>query len=370
MPPPPSSVLYYPTIDIRNENWLRTASLFWESIRTIVPDGFANPYSMRFAQELHDEGILDPIAVNSDMEEIEALSDDVLDYLTDPASAGLLFGSGGQGGTLLHPKKLPRKLREISEIHPAKLPYLIREHLNDALSDRGFAQVDSGFAAFYMTILAKQLAGRLGIGLVTDSGAADQFSAAVRRGRALRNSEISPDHRRFGRYYEASGPRRNLPREIATGAMFDLMVEGIKLPENVTARELIKFRRSHSEELALLRREVMRLVGELPEELSIEAFRQSVQDQYEHAVRPGIRSLRASLTRQGWNTVPSGFLKASFLSAAPTSALAVLHVAMPVAILAGAGISLTATAINLVTDRRRTLEANPYSYLLSIERKW
>lgn len=29
--------LYYPTIDITNEQWLKTAILYWDEISTIVP---------------------------------------------------------------------------------------------------------------------------------------------------------------------------------------------------------------------------------------------------------------------------------------------------------------------------------------------
>ena len=39
-----SNALYYPTIDITNSSWLKTAVLFWDSIFTIVPESFRNPY--------------------------------------------------------------------------------------------------------------------------------------------------------------------------------------------------------------------------------------------------------------------------------------------------------------------------------------
>jgi hypothetical protein len=90
--PPFSSALYYPSIDIRDERWLRTTALFWDSIRTIVPESIRQPYSGHLARELCGEGVLRPVRVSSGMEEIEELSDSVLDYLTDPSSAGVLFG--------------------------------------------------------------------------------------------------------------------------------------------------------------------------------------------------------------------------------------------------------------------------------------
>ena len=32
------AALYYPFIDIQNEKWLKTALLYWDEIRTIVPE--------------------------------------------------------------------------------------------------------------------------------------------------------------------------------------------------------------------------------------------------------------------------------------------------------------------------------------------
>lgn len=371
MPIPPSSVLYYPTIDIPNEEWLRTATLFWDSVRTIVPEGIRHPYSTRFARELNDEGFLAPVRVASGMEEIEALSEEVLDYLSDPASTDVLFGGKGKRGTRIHPEKLPREIRRIADIHPDKLPNMIRDEMQDMLSEGGFLRVGEEFAAFYMTLLAKQLSNRLGIGLVTGSSAADQLAVATCKGKALRNSDISyASGKRFGRDYRAFGRRRVLPREIANGAMIDLMVQGVKLPPDISARSLVQFRQSHSEELGMLRREIMRLVSELPEAPSVDALRQAVHDQYEANVRPALKSLRTSLTAQGWDAVSTGFLKASFMSVAPTSALVIAGVPTTVALVAGVGVSLTATAVTLVSQRRRSLAENPYTYLLSIDRNW
>jgi hypothetical protein len=35
--------LYYPWIDIRDESWLKSAALYWETIRTIVPESVDRP---------------------------------------------------------------------------------------------------------------------------------------------------------------------------------------------------------------------------------------------------------------------------------------------------------------------------------------
>jgi hypothetical protein len=369
MPVPFSSALYYPYIDVRNERWLRSAALFWDSISTIVPEHHQEPYSSEFARELNDEGVLNPVRVSSDMEEIESLTDSVLDFLTDPASAGVMFATENQPTQRIHPEKMPHELRRLANIHPDKLPYMIRSELDRTLSD-GWYHVDSGFAKFYMTLLASRLSDRLGLGLVTDSSTADQLAIAVHKGKQLDPNEGDfPRRRRFGHHYEAFGPRRELPREVAPGLLIDLVVQGIKLPNDLPVKDLLKFKNDHREELALFRREVSKLTADLPTEASVEALRQAVNDQYEAHVLPAMKSLRHSLQAQGWDTALNGFLKVSFFTAAPTSVAIFTGLPSSVALLAGFGVSLTASAVSFANQRQQTMIGSPYSYLLSLERQ-
>lgn len=371
MPIPFSSALYYPYIDVKNERWLRSAVLFWDSIRTIVPESYRHPYSNAFARELYDDGILEPVRVSSDMEEIESLTDTVLDFLTDPASANVLFSTENNHSRKIHPEKMSHELRNLIDIHPEKLPYEIRSLLDRTLSNDGWYEVNNGFANFYMTLLASRLADRLGLGLVTESSTADQLAITVNKGKPLvSNDNDFPSRRRFGRHFQAFGPRRELPSEVAPGLLIDLIVQGIELPKNLPAKDLLKFKNDHREELALFRREVSKLTTDFPKNASVESLRQAVHDQYESQILPAMKSLRHSLQSQGWDAALNGFLKVSFFTAAPTSAAIFAGLPSSVALLAGAGVSLTASAVLLANQRHRTMIESPYSYLLSLERQW
>ena len=79
---PSSQALYYPWIDIRDEAWLKTSLLYWDTVRTIVPESIEAPYSSETGCALQEAGFLVPLRVHSSMEEIEELTGDALTYLT------------------------------------------------------------------------------------------------------------------------------------------------------------------------------------------------------------------------------------------------------------------------------------------------
>ncbi|HKJ81869.1 MAG TPA: hypothetical protein VJ954_07590, partial [Ignavibacteriaceae bacterium] len=76
-----TKALFYPTIDIRNEDWLKNAVLFWDEINTIVPSSIVNPYQENTTQYLSDEGILKAMSVSPDNDFIEDLTSDTMNYL-------------------------------------------------------------------------------------------------------------------------------------------------------------------------------------------------------------------------------------------------------------------------------------------------
>jgi hypothetical protein len=121
-----AQALFYPWIDIRDESWLKTAVLYWDSVRTIVPESIDAPYSTETGSALESAGFLVPLRVQTGMEEIEDLTDDVMAYLGTAEGAELLFADSGGYRHDIHVEKLPYSLRRITEMHPEKLPSEIR----------------------------------------------------------------------------------------------------------------------------------------------------------------------------------------------------------------------------------------------------
>ncbi|HHT9153377.1 MAG TPA: hypothetical protein ACFYEM_07605, partial [Candidatus Hypogeohydataceae bacterium YC40] len=128
--------LYYPWIDIKDEGWLKSAMLYWEKIQTIVPASIEQPYSARTANEFYDEGLLVPFRVKPGMQEVEELTDDVLDYLNSTEGLEVLMGKEISKHTYIYPEKLPQEIRELVTIHPEKLPYEIQHRIQTDISSR------------------------------------------------------------------------------------------------------------------------------------------------------------------------------------------------------------------------------------------
>ena len=368
---PFSQVIYYPWIDITDDSWLKTSLLYWDSIRTIVPESIEAPYSSQTAQVLQDVGCLTPLRVHSGMEEIEELVPAVLTYLNTPEGIELMLG-GTRGATHdIHLEKLPYEMGRLLDIHPEKLPYEIRNVLERiaSRSARGdqWVEVDEGFALFYMTLLANQLAERVDAAVVTPLAAAERVAVAARL-----DSQLPPIP--WGRYgppwwreYEAFGRRRRMPRRLAPGMLAQLTIQRISISPNTSLDNLLKFKEAHNDELARFRTEISNLAAAVNEDLPIEALRQRVSDIYVHQVDPAISDLKKALTGRRIRWAAEGLLKVASLSAGPL--LVAAGMSVPTALLAGAGLSLVVLRTMYNVDKRESLRKDPFAYLLSVQKE-
>lgn len=58
------NALYYPTIDIKDEAWLKSAVLLWDTISTIVPESEVEPYKTEWTRALAQANVVRPYKVN------------------------------------------------------------------------------------------------------------------------------------------------------------------------------------------------------------------------------------------------------------------------------------------------------------------
>jgi len=363
-----TKALYYPWIDIRNEGWLKNALLYWEQVQTIVPASIEQPYSTNTAIEFFDEGLLTPYRVESSMREINELTDDVLNYLESPEGAEVLMSKEISEFDVIHPDKLPYEIRNLVDIHPEKLPYKVRQRLSrDFSNNQGndWITVDSRFADFYMTLLAARLSEQAGVGLLTDMPANNKLANAVRL-----DSKISlPRMRRYRFDDDYNSHRRNVPSSLAQGALADLIIEGIKIDSKTPAKKVLKFRNDHADELGRFRTKIAEITKTISNDQSIGRLRQQVNDIYINEVQPSINDLEKELQDHQIRWTSENFLKVAFFSTSSTSfPLALLGLSVPQALLVGAGISLTVSAIMYNREKAAKLRHNPFSYFLAAKK--
>ncbi len=369
-----AQALFYPWIDIPDEAWLKTSVLYWDLVRTIVPASVDTPYSTETGRALEAAGFLMPLRVHSKMEEIEELADDALTYLGTAEGAELLVAEPGGHAHDIHVEKLPYRLGRLAEMHPEKLPVEIRHILENLArpSSRGseWLQVDDGFANFYMTLLASRLAERIGAGMLTSLPAADRLAVTARLDAQL-NGLVPLNTRpwRHWREYEAFGRRRPMPRHLAPGMLAHLSIERIAVAADTSIDVLIDFRERHQDELALFRTKVKELAATVNTDQPVEALRQRITDLHNNEVAPAIANLKQALDGRRIRWLCDGLLKIAFLSAGSSAMLVAAGLAVPTALLAGAGLSLVATGTMYNVDKQESLRANPYAYLLSVQRE-
>ncbi len=355
-----TKALFYPTIDIRNENWLKTAILFWDEISTIVPESINNPYQERATQYLYDEGVLKPIQVNPDDDFIEELASDTLNYLNTNEGFQLLLQSNGRNAAI-HREKLPRDVSRIFDIHPEKLPYEIQHQLRMSMTEDGWFRVNGHFAAFYMTLLANKICERKSIALLTDNSLTSNLSDLVRL-----DNQIAINGR--DRHYDYRPRHRERYINLAQGLLTNMAIQSVNIAESTSLEDVIKFKKRHQDELGIFRTNIEDLTKGIPVDASLEQITQQVEDVYINKFKPGYNNLTKALKGAGVKWV-TDLMKVSLISTGATSIpVALLGLSVPYALLAVGGVSVISSAISYNSNKKKILRENPYSYLLAVNK--
>lgn len=356
-----TKALYYPTIDITNEDWLKSAVLFWDEINTIVPSSISNPYHENTTQFLSDEGILRPLQVNPELDVVDELTTDTINYLNTNEGFQLLTQGHGRYATI-HRDKLPRDVSRLFDIHPGKLPYEIHHMLRHNMTRNGWFRVGSDFAAFYMTLLANKICDTKSIALLTDNPLTSNLTDKVRL-----DNQIAIK----GRDYEFHQHRHHEKYiHLAQGLLTNLIIEGVKIKSSSSLVDIVQFKRKHRDELGLFRTNVAKLTQNVSKDKPFEAIRQEVEDIYNDEFLPAYNNFKKALSGSGIKWVSDNFMKVSVISTSATALpMALLGLALPQALIAGAGVSLITSLISYNEDKKEKLRTNPYSYLLAANRQ-
>jgi hypothetical protein len=164
------TILYYPTINIPTNSWLRHSLLYWDEVSSIVPKSWEDDILLELSPDIHyliDEGQFRPIkpedliSVRENWEAFEEFQREFKEIVLSPQFQRFV-NRGNLIVSRIHPNKIISNMNG-SRIHANKTS----DSLYDFLYEQGLARRDGDYewiqfekstALLYMSLLAKYLA--------------------------------------------------------------------------------------------------------------------------------------------------------------------------------------------------------------------
>lgn len=344
-----TKALFYPWIEIRDENWLKSSLLFGDEIRTIVPQSIKKPYNSRTSSILLERKVLKPEIVNPDHEVVKEISKTIIDFMNTEEGQRILF-SGNQFSRLhqdklayLHHDKFGYQINRLLRLHPEKLTYELEKMIMEGEED-GWLLVNSSFASFYMTLLANKICEQRGLSLLTDDPLNANLTTKVKQGL----TRPMPERRSFA--------PETINHQIANGIFINLVIKKIDFHPSTNVIDILSFKKDHKDDLGNFRTNIKKLIEKVPTETTIEAMTEEINSIYNDEFLPSFNRLTEDLKEGPIKFTCENFLKIGFFSV-PTAAIPtyLLGMTIPQALLAGASVSLIASLILYNLNKKKTL---------------
>lgn len=351
-----SKALFYPSIEIHDENWLKSSLLFWDEMHTIVPESMHNPYRNKTTSYLYEKEILKPEIVSQDHQLVKNLSELIIQHLN--TDEGLQLFSNIQERKLHRMTsrdpwmRIGRELERGFRIHSDKLSYELQQYLERDILDE-WVLTDSTFAEFYMTLLSNLICNEKGYKLLTNNADCSNLSEKVKLG----NKKVE--------MYR--GRPDNINQQLAQGMLMNLIIQSISFHPSTNIIDVVSFKNDHKDLLGDFRTNINKLLKEIPTDVSINLLKEEIETIYNDEFLPSYHKLTDSIDKSKIKWFADNIMKVGFFSVSTTSIpLHFLGLSIPYALLAGAGVSLIASAISYNIEMESKLRENPYNYLLKI----
>lgn len=224
------SILYFPSIEINDSNWLKANTLLWGRIYRICPNGY-HPSDSDDVKQLIDAGIVSSLSPSKG--DLSDTYDDYLNFINGLPS-------------------LPDGLDDYNNydnIHIDKIDarlYPILEKFSKKLTD-GFLQIPSHLARGYMLYLANSIAERRNLNMATSSADAWVTSAYIN------------EKGNFSEFVYGAKDEGEI-RAYATVSLSDLLPTNL---EGASIKQVIDFALRHKDEKEALRQSVTEFLNEL-----------------------------------------------------------------------------------------------------------
>jgi hypothetical protein len=364
-PPPVKSngvALYYPYIHIQDPNWLKMALLYWDGIRTIVPEH----------------------SFFDDDETCRAVVEAGLLWATSPGNytagaarrfreflAGNIQGHGYSSEILTRVVEEARANATLEGVYIEKIDYALAEWFCERhLADRsGRRMLMSGeVAAAYMACLAAEMSACIGAPIVTDREATAECAQYVAFGRTRRASPAMPF---AGRHVILINPPYSKPFPVQARPALEFRLS-LDMPNpaslaDISFEKILRFRERYADERRMLREHVESILdpvagmGDVNQQADYFRSQQATLDRAYAAYRKSHERFY----------VPSAVAPLSLSVPAALGSLAKSMHSLPIdpapLVAGGVGCLIVAAYAKFLTDRTKAQES-PYHYLVAMDR--
>lgn len=360
-----SRALYYPTIDIKNDGWLKSAALFWDSIETIVPESRSeNPYHNNTARAFYDSGILRPHIVNPWADDVAGLENDIRAFMKTREGKQLL--NKGLYYSVVNKRKNKREVNEdrLNElnnrmrreygdlyIHADKLPYTIQEEIRNFRDPDGFILTTAEFLGYYMTILANNICRRDGLSLLTDKTLVNDLSNKVlveKLGTGIQKGQIAAQ---------------------LDSMIYKIVIDNIRIDPLTPVDKIIRFKRKYRDELGHFRMEMSQLTNIERNGETFRAISEQARNIYENGIMPSVNDLTKALDDSTIKWMVDNYYNYVISGAAPV-AFTMIDMPITQALSISAGLIVGYTVIGACQTRRELLRNSPYTYLMKAKQRF
>ena len=345
-----NTALYYPTIEITNDRWLKSVALFWDRIETIVPQEMEHPYKRRTTKLLEEEGFLFPHRVDPFCEEVVDLTDDLERFCETKAGRMAFMRREAQQNERFNAWDGLSDSRGVDRyqsffLHASKLPYTARDRFNELIDADGYVKVSEHFMKYYMALLANRICQLNNMSLLTDRVYMNNLS---------NEALIQGLKRPFGEQEE----------DDRLGLMYKIVVDNIDLDPATPIDKIIRFKKNRQDELGAFRNEMLRLVSFDTTGMTIADIENEVRSIYINCVTPAVNNLRGALrdARMDWLNAFTSYT----LTGVVSSLFAYANPLTIIPIATGSLISITLSSVMYKRKLNQEEARNPYTYLLKM----
>lgn len=333
--------LYYPYIQIQDENWLKLALLYFDGIRRIVPE-YIELHDSLIEREVADRGLLEPTSPVDYREAAKKkFEEDILSLLevrTPKAKkvleqASQAFSKNHVSTSLLHLEKMTHDLRW-------KL-----ESLGFARRNGDWLETDAYVAGSYMMCLAAVMGSEIQATPVTDTF----------------------EYQSLGEYLSFG----KIPEHRSKGSHSILLKLGIDFPEpqslkDVPIAQIFRFHDRHRDERKQFRQAIESITKAANESSDPIALEDSLSEQRKD-IESALQNHRKSL-----DELSVKFVGSLLSVSAPTAIATAAGMTIPpvATVLTGVGVSVSLVKwwAEVRSGYREAAKRSPWHYLLPIQR--